>query len=81
MTRTFEIEITYCDDTRFTHSHEEARDATEEYAETLREAIEPTAEHPEARHVRLVSMTILDELDRVVRRINSGVFPCEDRPR
>jgi hypothetical protein len=79
-TKAFEVEIVYCDDTRFTHKHDEARDATKEYAECLREAIEPTAEHPEARHVRFVKLIILDEYERLIRQVDSGIFPCAERP-
>lgn len=79
ITRTYEINVQYCNDITLSHSHLTARDATAEYAQMISEAIEPTMGHPEAKHVRRVTMVIKDE-DAPTRFIDSGVFPCEDRP-
>ena len=78
--RLFEINVVFCNDISFTHGHTVAIEATSEYAKMLREAIEPTMEHPDARHVRLVTLVIYDEFGGQLRSVDSGIFPCEDRP-
>jgi hypothetical protein len=76
----FEIGITYCDNVNFSHEHTTVKEATTEYTDLLRAAIEPDAYPLNARHVRMVSMMIYDEIGNMTRHVDSGVFPCVHRP-
>jgi hypothetical protein len=78
-TKTYEVTIRYCDDTRFSHEHDVAAEAVSEYTEMLLLAIEPKLNHAEARHLREVVMYVLDEETRTTHKMTSGIFPCVDR--
>lgn len=75
----YEVGIVYCDDTNFTHQHEDVAAATAEYVQMITEAVAPSNTHPEGRHVREVSLTVFDD-GEAKRFVESGVIACEDRP-
>lgn len=75
----YQVGITFCDGNSLKHVHQNPKDADFEYAEMLAEAVTPTAGAPEARHVRMVSLIVVDQYDHVQSHVDSGVFPCKHR--
>lgn len=75
LTQTITVTLTYCNNIEFTHKHETVKEATEEYAKMLAEAIEPVGELSEALHVRKVTMQI-DRDGEITHFVHSGVFEC-----
>ena len=70
----YQVAISYCDGTVFVHDHPDAKEATQDYADALAEMFEPSAEHPDRRHVRQVTLMKYDENGDLVRHIDSGVM-------
>lgn len=76
----FKVVTTFCDDVIQDHEHSVLIAATKEYANKVAEAIEPTMEHPEARHVRQIEFMALDDDGNQEQYTSAGPFGCADRP-
>jgi hypothetical protein len=69
----YQVALSYCDGTVFVHDHPNATEATQDYAEALGEAFEPTNDDKDRRHVRQVTLMKYDEEGVLVRHIDSGL--------
>jgi len=77
----YRVITTFCDNVVQEHVHEVLINSTTEYADKLAEAIEPTMEHPKARHIRIIEFQVItDDEAGTIRKVGSPVFPCADRP-
>jgi hypothetical protein len=75
----YKIVTTFCDDVQMDSTHDLVDEATKAYAKQVAEAIEPTATHPEARHVRKVEFLAIDDQGNDVQYTAAGPFGCADR--
>jgi hypothetical protein len=75
----YKVVTTFCDDVVLDHDHEDLKEAAEEYTSQLAQAIEPSMEHPEARHVRRVEFYAMNETNEQDQFCFAGPFECEDR--
>jgi hypothetical protein len=76
----YEVGFAYCNDVRFEHHHDDVKEATQEYAGLLAEAIEPTpGENSGKVHLREVWLLAYDSERQVSHQMDSGVFNCEHR--
>lgn len=77
----FEVGFVYCNKIDFKHHHLTVKDATEEYAGLLAEAIEPSpGENSKKVHIREVYLFVFDRDGQVSHNIHSGIFGCDHRP-
>jgi len=77
-----QVGVTYCSGAVliWDHTEEDAvKTATREYTELIAEALQPSAEPPNARHIRMVTLIVWDSNDRLVHHITSGIFDCSHR--
>ena len=77
--RVWQVSMTYCDGITAVHTHVDRDTATDEYAGLLGEALEPTVTHPNARHIRTVSLTVANDLGEQVAQVTTGPISCADR--
>lgn len=87
----FVVHTVFCDGYDHTHTHNQIREAAEEYVQGLVTAIEPEPQQKlrlsantdamgtVPKHVRQVTMLVYDEDDNLIHHIDSGIFGCEDR--
>ena len=78
----YNVAITFCDGTVLLHDHQNATDASQDYADALSEGFEPSELMAERKHVRQVSLMKYDGEGELVRHIDSGVMnnECDHRP-
>lgn len=75
----YKVVTTFCDDVVQDHDHAELIEATKEYAHRVAEAIEPSMENPDARHIRFIEFTAFDEEGKEAQYTSAGPFECSDR--
>jgi hypothetical protein len=75
----YKVITTFCDDVVQEHDHEELKPATEEYAARLAEAVVPSMEHPDARHIKLVEFYALNDQNEEDQFCFSGPFDCDHK--
>jgi hypothetical protein len=73
------VGLTYCNKTEFVHEWETPIEAIEEFTKLLANQVEPE-EADQPVHLRQVVLTIFSDKGQPVRRIDSGIFPCDHDP-
>ena len=67
----------FCDDYEMEHEHAVLIVATKEWADQAADAIEPSHEHPEARHIVQVLMEKLNDKGKWILVATTPIFECE----
>lgn len=78
----FQVGITYCDGRVLLHDFsgsKAVKSSTQEYAEMLAEALQPSVSLPHARHIRMVTLIGFDADHLPVHHIHSGLIGCTHR--
>lgn len=70
----YQVAISFCDGQVLMHDHPNAADASQDYADALGEAFEPTETEEDRRHIRQVTLMKYDEKGVLSRHIDSGVM-------